>query len=135
MSFGPIIEKMLKLWRDKTPQTDVLVLDQTPTGREEQDMLFGSGLSSPEELNPRIQAASRIQDMGERLLFSDRAFLITLVWAGVICVVPFFQMFFSIWGKGLSDAQFVAVVTTTTASVFGFWYLVGRYLFPKGRDD
>lgn len=38
-------------------------------------------------------------------------------------------------GEGLDDPQFITVVTTTTASVFGFWFLVGRYLFPSNGKN
>jgi hypothetical protein len=36
-------------------------------------------------------------------------------------------------GRGLEQAEFITVVTTTTGSVFGFWWLVGSYLFPSQR--
>ena len=36
-----------------------------------------------------------------------------------------------VWqGRGLETAEFIAVITTTTGSVFGYWWLVERYLFP-----
>lgn len=116
---------MLRVWRER--DADRLYLDLTPTGSEEDDFLFGQELDSPKDLNSQI-LAERQQDMGERILFADRAFLVTLVWVLFLVALTFLQMVFSIWGHGLSDSQFVTVVTTTTASVFGFWYLVGKYL-------
>ncbi|WP_299437139.1 hypothetical protein [uncultured Rhodospira sp.] len=73
--------------------------------------------------------------MEGRKKFAERAFAITVLWVFFLIALPFVQMVFSIWGIGLSDTQFATVVTTTTAAVFGFWALVGRYLFPnKGKD-
>ncbi len=52
------------------------------------------------------------------------------LWVTFLISVTIFQMLLRIFGTGLHDGEFIAVVTTTTASVFGFWWLVGRYLFP-----
>lgn len=110
--------------------TELVVLDRTPTGEEEEEFLFDNPVEEAVDLNSRLEHAERIQDMGERRKFSDRAFAVTVVWVLFLILLPMLQMVFSIWGVGLSDAQFVTVITTTTGAVFGFWYLVGRYLFP-----
>lgn len=121
----------LKLWRE--PNNGKILIDTTPTGREEERFLFETPVSDPRDLNDVI-LRERMQNMGERIVFADRAFLIAFVWVVFLIVLPFAQMIFSIWGHGLTDPQFVTVITTTTASVFGFWYLVGRYLFPTQQD-
>lgn len=108
---------MLTLWRVRVKK-DKLLLDVSPTGEEEEENLFSQGVSDPSDLNGVI-LKERVQDMSERIFYADRAFLVALTFA---------QMLASIWEHGLSDAQFVTVVTTTTASVFGFWLLVGNYL-------
>ena len=123
---------MLKIFRQK--DQDLVYLDPTPTGEEEDELLFGEPISSPKDLNAQM-LAERQQDMSERIHFADRAFLITLVWVFFLVALTFIQMIMSIWDKGLTNPQFVTVVTTTTASVFGFWTLVGRYLFPNKKDD
>lgn len=109
----------------------IIVLDRTPTGREEEEYLFDNPVEEPSDLNAKLDQAERVQDMGERKKFADRAFAITVLWVLFLIALPFVQMLFSIWGVGLTDSQFVTVVTTTTAAVFGFWLLVGRYLFPN----
>lgn len=128
----------LRLWRVASNQQPI-ILDDTPTGAEEEENLFGEPIDDPRDLNTIISAQSRLQDMDERKIFADRSFLLALIWVIFLVIMPFFQMLVSKWGYGLSDNQFIAVVTTTTASVFGFWYLVGRYLFPnnnaKPEDD
>lgn len=115
----------LQIWRHR----NVLLLDNDPSGQEEEQFLFSNTVNHPTDLNSVI-LQERMQDMGERIIFADRAFLITFIWVIFLILLPLIQMIFSCWGKGLSDSQFITVVTTTTASVFGFWALVGRYLFP-----
>lgn len=108
----------------------LVVLDPTPTGQEEEEFLFETPIHEQTDLNDKLDRAERIQDMSERKKFSDRAFAITVIWVMFLILLPFVQMIFSIWGVGLTDSQFITVVTSTTAAVFGFWMLVGRYLFP-----
>jgi hypothetical protein len=117
----------LQIWRSSKNQ---ILLDETPSGEEEEQNLFDNIVASPADLNAVI-CRERMQDMGERILFADRAFLLTLIWVGFLVILPLIQMVLSFWGKGLSDAEFITVVTTTTTAVFGFWFLVGQYLFPK----
>lgn len=117
---------MLTLWRERVKK-DKLLLDFSPTGEEEEANLFNEGVVDPSDLNEVI-LKERMQDMSERIYYADRAFLVTLIWVFFLVGLTFAQMLASIWNHGLSDAQFVTVVTTTTASVFGFWLLVGNYL-------
>ena len=118
----------LKLWRDN--KSNDLLLDNTPTGVEEEENLFENPVGDPRELNAQI-LRERMQDMNERVLYADRSFLVTLVWVGFLVLLTAAQLALSWWERGLSDWQFVTVVTTTTASVFGFMLLVGRYLHRK----
>lgn len=117
---------MLTLWRPRV-RKDKLLLDFSPTGEEEEANLFDRGVTDPSDLNEVI-LKERVQDMSERIFYADRAFLVTLVWVVFLVALTFTQTAVSFWDKGLSDAQFITVVTTTTASVFGFWLLVGKYL-------
>ncbi|WP_133162165.1 hypothetical protein [Hyphococcus luteus] len=121
--------RKFRLWtRDKQ---DILTLDRTPTGQEEAQYLFGNAPDDPSELNALLDGSERIQDMGERRIFADRAFALTLIWVVFLIVFPFVQMWARGKGGGLEQAEFITVVTTTTTAVFGFWLLVGRYLFPR----
>lgn len=121
----------LQIWRSE--KDNMVFLDSTPTGSEEEENLFAHPIDKPTDLNGII-LRERMQDMGERIVFADRAFFLTFIWVVFLVCLPFIQMIFSIWNKGLTDPQFVTVVSTTTASVFGFWYLVGRYLFPDSKS-
>ncbi len=113
--------------RKKQPNSQELLLDRDPYGDEEQGAYFNKAIDSP------IDIQERKQDMGERIIYADRAFFLTFLWVIFLMVLPLAQMgvrFFD--HDGLTDPQFITVITTTTASVFGFWVLVGRYLFePK----
>jgi hypothetical protein len=58
---------------------------------------------------------------------------ITGRWACFIIIAVTAQIILNAFGKGLSDAAFIALITTTTTTLLGFWYLIGRYLFPQGK--
>lgn len=98
-----------------------------PTAREEKDVL--------ENKHQRDRNRSYKQDMRERKRFAENAYGITQTWVGFLMVLTFSQFSLKSIGLGLSDTAFVTVFTTTTASVFGFWLLVGRYLFPGDRNS
>jgi hypothetical protein len=123
----------LLLWRSD-PQRVVVAIDRSPTGDEEQENLFNNPVDEPSDLNSLV-VLERRQDMSERLIFADRAFFITMIWVLFLVSLPIVQIGVSFWGKGLTDPQFITVVTTTTAGVFGFWLLVGRYLYQKGGSS
>ena len=117
-------------------------LEHSPTSAEEKAQLFQSEEEREwhryvnEKLKLENEQFSR--DMGNREKFADRAYGVTQAWVGFVIVVTLAQ--FSL-GKskyfGLGDQAFMVVVTSTTASVFGFWLLVGQYLFHRpqiGKD-
>jgi hypothetical protein len=45
------------------------------------------------------------------------------------------QFWLNAKGVGLDRYQFITLITTTSGSVFGFWLLVGRYLFGRSSID
>jgi hypothetical protein len=47
--------------------------------------------------------------------------------------VTVIQFIARMFGSGLRDIEYITVITTTTASVFGFWAIVGRYLFNSAE--
>ena len=56
-------------------------------------------------------------------------------WVGFLIVLTMAQFLLKPLNYGLGQAEFIAVVTTTTASVFGFGFLVGNFYFPKGGSS
>lgn len=102
--------------------TDLVDVDQTPTSGEE-----GAFFESPERLASRSEA----QDISERKRYADNAYGITQAWIGFLIVLTIAQMALKPYGLTLESAAFITVFTTTTASIFGFWALVGQYLFRR----
>lgn len=88
-----------------------------------------------ENKHRRNRNRSYKQNMRERKRFAENAYGITQAWIGFLMVLTFAQVCLKPINLGLSDTAFVTVFTTTTASVFGFWLLVGRYLFPGDRKE
>jgi hypothetical protein len=87
-----------------------------------------------EELNAeftRAQLKRLIDDNKARKMFSQRLFFITVLWMFIVLVIVI-QC-----GRKvitLSDGVLIALITTTTANVFGFFYVVVNYLFNKDKS-
>lgn len=79
----------------------------------------------------KLKNDSDQQDMNERIRYASNAYGITQAWIGFLIVLTIAQMALKPIGLGLETAAFITVFTTTTASIFGFWLLVGQYLFRK----
>lgn len=108
-------------------------LDATPTGDEEfRDWTNESAVSG--EWNPDA-ARSRIDRISRRLAVSWSLFLIWMILAQ-----GFGDTKFNLFGADLGGSfhlesgEFIAVVTTTTATVFGFLVIVARHVFSKSGE-
>ena len=119
---------------EAAPESQATVsLDPSPTSSEEEKGLFlnAEQLRQYRLLNRRRELENQQfeRDVGNREQFAERAYGLTQSWIGFLFVLTVCQ--FSLKGTlpGLTDTEFITVFTTTTASVFGFWILVGRYLF------
>lgn len=77
--------------------------------------------------------AFRGQLLAHRDEFKGFAKDICQTWVGFILVVTIAQMVMPSAGLGLSDAAFITVLTTTTASVLGFGFVWGSGVFPGSR--
>lgn len=125
-----------------TNQPPLLKLDRTPT-YEEELRAFGSeeAYKGTKPFN-EDQAKGRIDSIARWLAIVWSTFLIYIIFAqgigtglalewttegGVAERVPIMPVFH------LESADFIAVVTTTTAAVFGFLVIVTNHLFFK-RD-
>lgn len=108
-------------------------------GRQEEDYLVDKEIQEEIRRRHAIQNDSDQQDVFERKRYASHAYSITQAWIGFLIVVTIAQMALAPFGMSLKTAEYVAFVTTTTASVFGFWLLVGNYLFSrrgeKGQFD
>lgn len=70
------------------------------------------------------------QIIKHREKFAEHAYGITQTWVGFLIVITLAQFLLKPIGFGLDYKEFIAVFTTTTAAVFGFGLLVGKFLFP-----
>jgi hypothetical protein len=88
------------------------------------------------ELNVEKQIAQEqlnrlIDDNQARKRFSQWIFTVTIAW--MFCVL----MIVVQCARGnfhLSDGVMIALITTTTANVFGFFYVVVNYLFNRNKS-
>jgi hypothetical protein len=102
-------------------------LSSNPTGEAELQNIF----QSEQEKQRALANQSLAQDINERKRYARRSYKITKIWVWFLIGISMLQFVAKVWlGRGLETAEFIAVITSTTASVFGFWLLVGRYLFP-----
>lgn len=106
------------------PESDTVKVSRDPKPLDEQRALEAVRTD-------RLRNKSDKQDMKERFRYASNAYGITQAWIGFLMVLTMAQASLKGIGFGLSDSAFITVFTTTTASVFGFWALVGQYLFRK----
>lgn len=116
-----------------------LKLDPTPSFEEEvrdfedESRYLGSAPFDQED------AKRRIDRIAHRLARIWSVFLIYIILAqglqtGLSLPVPYFNVTVPLIPTfKLGSAEFVAVVTTTTVTVFGFLVIVARFLFHTGR--
>ena len=111
------------------PEIKPVDVDRTPSSGEEAYVFLNE-----KERAAKLANDSDHQDMGERKRYADNAYGITQAWIGFLMVLTTAQFSLKPINMGLSDTAFITVFTTTTASVFGFWLLVGQYLFRKSKN-
>lgn len=100
-------------------------LDRNPD--PEREMLR---FETPEEREKHLRNINLAQDIAERRKFASRSFRLTYIWIIFIILSTIAQFVLNAMRRGLPVPDFIALITTTSAAVFGFWLLVGRYLFP-----
>ena len=88
------------------------------------------GLDMEEEF-ARAQLKRLLDDNKARKVFSVIIFAITVLW---MFLVLFIVIQCSRKVFHLSDGVLIALITTTTANVFGFFYVVVNYLFNKDKS-
>lgn len=88
------------------------------------------GLDMEEEF-ARAQLKRLLDDNKARKVFSVIIFVITVLW---MFLVLFIVIQCSRKVFHLNDGVLIALITTTTANVFGFFYVVVNYLFNKDKS-
>lgn len=101
-------------------------LDRDPTPEEEFEYAFAGENKKTLELQNKL----REQELAQREEYAQRAYGLTQTWVGFIIVITLTQMTLSVLELGrLEPSEFIAVLTSTTVAILGFWALVGRGLF------
>ena len=93
---------------------------------------LGNPPSEPDEYTRREKLHNdRLQQDNEHSKsYFSRAYGFAQLWVGFLFGFIPIQMWLNAHKIGLSDAQFVAVVGSLSGTILGFWWLVGRHLFP-----
>jgi hypothetical protein len=81
-----------------------------------------------------LQNASFKDDNQQRKDYYKKSHAIIQAWIGFLMVLIFSQFLLRPFGYSLEKEEFIAVVVSLSGSVFGFWYLVGQYLFEPKRS-
>lgn len=69
-------------------------------------------------------------DISEKRRFAKHAYFLAWTWLAFLIVVTFLQATPDWFDFQLDEWAFRILFTSVTAAVFGFAYLVGKYLFP-----
>lgn len=126
MKFGPI--SITWLSKKESSRANNWLIDESPEGYEE-DYLFRNPdlLTSSKDTRDLLENMDYHGDIASKKSFKCFAYCVGGVWAALLVYVVFGQGYAG--GFQLEKEEFIAIVSTTTASVFGFAYIVGRYLF------
>lgn len=115
---------------EEVASEDLLPLDKSPDPEKE-----AREFETPEERKRHLHNENLAQDIIERRKYSQRSFNLTCVWVGFIIMSTVAQFVLNAIHRGIDRYQFITLITTTTGSVFGFWLIVGRYLFRSIPED
>jgi hypothetical protein len=140
-TIGDILRNWLLVGAGSQPSTEPrLRLDATPSGEEENrdfsDQNRAMGFDPPYREGA---AKTRIDMLARRLAFFWTLFLMYIVMAQGNAdgtAIRFFGKTFQVVPKfHLESSEFIAVFTTTTASVFGFLVIVANHLFKRQDNN
>lgn len=118
---------------------DFKVIPRPEAGGQEPDAFTKSEVRALEQEaklceleRQRMLLKGATQDVAERKLYANRVFLLVVWW--LIAVLAF--VFLSATGRSseafyVSDPVLIALITTSTGSVLGLFFLVMKYLFSS----
>jgi hypothetical protein len=111
-------------------QPKLVELADTKVNVKEANEREVANLNLEEEFS-MAQLKRLLDDNKARKSFSQWIFAITVIWMFMVLVVVI-QCSRNVFV--LSDGVLIALITTTTANVFGFFYVVVNYLFNKDKS-
>ncbi len=115
----------------KTAEDDLIVIDRHPTPEEE-----AGDFDDPQRQMERLKARDLEGDIEEKKKFAWHAYKLAWTWLVFLIVLTWLQAVPDWFSFKLDEWAFRILSTSVTAAVFGFAYLIGKYLFPSGgRKD
>ncbi len=118
-------------WDNVPKDGEYVDLEKAPTPEEEREEFKTDDERKAEEVIAlKLKNNQFKDDMAARRKYAGRAYTVTLFWLFSLILFVLLQ-YIKPCGWQLTEVEFVTVVTTTTASVFGFWMLVLNYLFKR----
>jgi len=109
---------------------DKKIFEQRPD-KEEQ---FFAKLDQTDHEKKKLRNRRLEQDNRQSEEYASRAYKFARIWVIFIPLLIIFQFIGRSFHYGLEKEEFIVVVGSLTTSIFGFWYLVGRHLFPFGKE-
>ena len=85
----------------------------------------------PEKRARELKNTDYEGDINEKRAFAKHAYRLAWTWLIFLIVVTFLQATPNQFQFHLDEWAFKLIFTSVTAAVFGFAYLVGKYLFPS----
>lgn len=145
MKFSNRISAAWRLLRAQPPPNQTPVpqqtgglfpIDRTPTAREEFEAFEEPTIYDPIQWSDPDVAAKQLRnedfhnDIREKKRFAKHAYRLNHVWIFFLFLVTLLQGT-HLFGFKLDEWGFRIIFVSTTATVFGFALLVGKYLFPS----
>jgi hypothetical protein len=114
--------------KDPYPQ---ISLKRDPAGQEENKYFF----DPEDQRRKRLTNDNFEAELKLRKKYAKKSFWFAIGWLLFLVSLTVLQVFYRDATRGLKESEFIAVSTTTTAAVFGFWAIVLRSLFPSKSQE
>jgi hypothetical protein len=89
----------------------------------------------PDHHRKRLRNQDLAGDIEEKKKFAWHAYRLAWTWLGFLALVTWLQAVPDSFNFKLDNWAFRILFTSVTAAIFGFAYLIGKYLFPaSGRN-
>ena len=119
----------------ESTRNDPILISPNPPPDEE--AVFFSTIDKNDELKRqqirkyKLKNDRQEQDNKLSKRYASRAYRFSKWWVGFLLLFIPVQVILRCFSLGLREGEFIAVIGSLSASVLGYWWLVGRYLFPS----
>lgn len=116
-----------KVALDSESANQIIEIEPNPSAHEE-----AADFDDPARQMARLHAMDLEGDINEKASFAWHAYRLVWTWLGFLIVMTWLQAVPDWFNFHLDEWAFRILSTSVTAAVFGFAYLIGKYLFPAG---